>query len=168
MHTIEPAIHDADRAPLLTRVEYDLQRRRLEELRRIRDRDLPELLRDARALVSSDAEEERAQILDDHAFVETRIAQLEALLRDAHVVPHDTRAEIVCLGRVVEVEYTRSGQRAAYRLAGAVGPDTVSAASPVGRALMGRAPGDLVSVELPYGRTEELRIVSVGIPDAAA
>ena len=49
----------------------------------MRDRDLPELLRDARGFVASDAEEEIAQIRDDHVFVDARIAHLEAPLRDA-------------------------------------------------------------------------------------
>ena len=50
-------------ASLLTRADYDQYRAQLEELRRVRDRDLPELLRDARGFVASDAEEEIAQIL---------------------------------------------------------------------------------------------------------
>ena len=82
---------------------------RLDELRRIRDRDLPELLRDARGFVSSDAEEEIAQIRDDHIFVEARIAHLEALLRDAHVIADNEAPDVAFPGRVVNVEYTRSG-----------------------------------------------------------
>lgn len=147
----------------LTRSDYELHRGRLEELRRVRDRDLPTLLRDARSFVASDAEEEMAQIRDDHIFVEARIAQLEDLLRDADVVT-DGAPDVVCLGRVVEVEYTRSGKLATYRIAGAGSagaPRTVSAGSPVGQAVIGRAAGDVVSIELPSGRAEELRIVSV-------
>jgi transcription elongation factor GreA len=156
--------HYADSASLLTPADYELYRARLEELRRVRDRDLPELLRDARGFVASDAEEEIAQILDDHVFVESRIAQLEALLRDARVVADREAPGIAFPGRVVDVEYTRSGKRATYRIASAgsaARPGTVSAGSPVGQALIGRAGGDLVSFELPNGRAEELRIVAV-------
>ena len=151
-------------AQLLTRTDYELYRAQLEELRRIRDRDLPELLRDARGFVSSDAEEEIAQIRDDHVFVEARIAHHEALLRDAHVIADSEAPDVAFPGRVVDVEYTRTGKLATYRIAGAGGagrPGTVSAGSPVGQALIGHADGDLVSVELPHGRGEELRIVAV-------
>ena len=55
-------------ASLLTRADYEQYRAHLEELRRVRDRDLPELLRDARGFVASDAEEEMAQIRDDHVL----------------------------------------------------------------------------------------------------
>src|SRR3954452_5076285 len=100
---------------LLTRADYEHHQRILDELRRVRDRDLPELLRDARGFVASDAEEEIAQIRDDHVFVEARIAHLEALLREAHVIADGGAPGVALPGRIVEVEYTRSGKRATYR-----------------------------------------------------
>jgi transcription elongation factor GreA len=151
-------------ASLLTRADYDQYRAHLEELRRVRDRDLPELLRDARAFVASDAEEEMAQIREDHVFVESRIAHLEALLRDAHVISDSDAPGVAFPGRVVDVEYTSNRKRATYRIASAgsaARPGIVSAGSPVGQALIGRARGDRVWVELPNGRGEELRIVAV-------
>ena len=149
---------------LLTRADYERHRDHLQELRRVRDRDLPKLLRDARGFVASDAEEEIAQIREDHVFVEARIAHLEALLRDAHVIADGDAPGIAFPGRIVDVEYTRSGKLATYRIAGAGragGPGTVSAGSPVGQGLIDHARGDLVSIDLPSGRTEELRIVDV-------
>ena len=156
--------HHADSASLVTQADYELYRARLEELRRVRDRDLPELLRAARGFVASDAGEEIAQIRDDHVFVESRIAQLATLLREARVVSDAEAPGAALPGRVVDVEYTSSGKRVTYRIAGAGGavrPGTVSAGSPVGQALIGRARGDRVWVELPNGRGEELRVVAV-------
>src|SRR4051794_10730183 len=155
---------DHPTASLLTRADHDQYRIHLDELRRVRDRDLPELLRDARSFVASDVEEEIAQIRDDHVFVEARIAQLEALLRDARVVADGEAPGVAFPGRIVDVEYTSSGKRATYRIAGAgsaARPGVVSAGSPVGQALIGRARGDRVWVELPNGRGEELRVVAV-------
>ena len=151
-------------ATLLTRTDHDQYRAQLEELQRVRDRDLPELLRDARGFVASDAEEEIAQIREDHVYVEARIAHLEALLGDAHVISDDDAPGVAFPGRVVDVEYTSSGKRATYRIASAgsaARPGIVSAGSPVGQALIGRARGDRVWVELPNGRGVELRIVAV-------
>ncbi len=156
--------HQPDSASLLTRVDYEQYRAQLQELRRVRDRDLPELLRDARGFVASDAEEEIAQIRDDHVFVDARIAHLEALLRDARVVADSEAPDVAFPGRLVDVEYTRNGRLVTYRIASAgraAHRGTVSAGSPVGQGLIGRARGDLVSVELPNGREEELRIVAV-------
>jgi transcription elongation factor GreA len=159
-----PAADHPNSASLLTRADYEQYRAQLLELRRVRDRDLPELLRDARGFVASDAEEEIAQIRDDHVFVESRIAHLEGLLRDAHVIGDREAPDLALPGRVVDVEYTRSGKQATYRIASpgsGARRGTVSAGSPVGQGLIGRGRGDRVSVELPNGRAEELRIVAV-------
>jgi transcription elongation factor GreA len=97
-------------------------------------------------------------------FVHARIAQLEALLRDAHVIADGEAPDVAVPGRLVDVEYTRNGRLATYRIAGAgsaAHQGTVSAGSPVGQGLIGRTRGDLVSVELPNGREEEVRIVAV-------
>jgi transcription elongation factor GreA len=151
-------------APLLTRAEFGAHRTELEELRRARDRDLPALLRETRGFVTSDAVEEIAQIRADHVFLEARIARLETLLEEASVADDDERPDVACLGRAVTVEYVRTGKAATYRLVGASaagGPRSVTAGSPLGKALIGRATGDVVSVGLPAGRVEELRIVAV-------
>ena len=153
-----------DSSALLTRADYEHYRGVLDELRRVRDRDLPELLREARGFVASDAAEEIAQIRDDHVFVDARIAHLEALLRDAQVIADGEAPDAAFAGRIVEVEYTRTRKRATYRItagreAGQTG--TVSSGSPVGQALIGRSGGDVASVTLPNGRTEEIRILAV-------
>ncbi len=165
IRTDRAAAADYETRPLLTRAEHDLYRRQLAELRRIRDRDLPRLLRDARTFVASDAAEEIVQIGVDQAVADKRIAQLEALLHDATIVDDDGDDRgIVAVGRSVVVQYTRTGERRTFGIGGIAGADRerfVSARSPVGQALLGHAQGDLVSVTLPNGAEEELLIVSV-------
>lgn len=136
----------------------------LERLTEIRERDLPGLLRDARTFFADDAAEEIIQIYEDQVVVDDRIRRLEELVRSARVIEDDLAPQVVTLGRSVEVEYLRTGNVRTYRVAGipaASGSGTVSAASPLGAALMGRSPGDVVAVELPGGRVEELRIRAV-------
>lgn len=151
--------------PLLTRAELVRYQDRLRELQRVRDIDLPDLRRAARDLVASDATEEMLQMQDDYALVEARIAHLEDILRDARVVDDDDHhADCVVPGRTVTLRYVASGKEARYAVgveAGGNGLRAVSVRSPVGQAIVGRCVGDLVTVELPDGRTEELLIVSV-------
>ena len=62
------------------------------------------------------------------------------------------------------MQYSRTGAQRAFRIGGIAGATTeqlVSARSPVGQALLGRAQGDRVRVTLPAGNEEELLIVSV-------
>ncbi len=156
--------------PLLTRAEHDLYRQQLDELYRIRTLDLPQLLREARTLVASDAAEEIVQISVDQTVADARIAQLESLLHDAAIVEGEgDAAGAVVLGSTVEVRYIHTGAVRSFRVGGIVGSDrhpVVSARSPVGQALLGRAVGDVVSVTLPSGSVEELVILSVAASDA--
>ena len=150
--------------------EYAEYEQELDRLRTVRARELADRLRHARGFVAADAVEEIAHIQEDHAVIDARIARLEALLRSATVLADGSAHGVVTLGCTVEVEYERTGRRARYRLnAIASGTDarSVSARSPVGRALMGRRAGDVVSAELPSGRLESLRIVTITAPLAA-
>ena len=109
----------------------------------------------------------RERLQEDNAAVDARIAHLEDLLRDARVVERDDAAETVALGRAVEVEYLRTGNVVTLHLTGirgGSGSGTVSARSPIGAALLGRAAGAVVAVELPNGRVERLRILAVHPP----
>jgi transcription elongation factor GreA len=136
----------------------------LDRLRAIRARELPDRMRRARGFVAADVAEEIAHIQEDHAVIDARIARLEDRLRTATVLPHGPADGVATLGCTVEVEYARTGRRVSYRLNGiASGTDarSVSARSPVGRALMGRRVGDVVSAELPAGVIESLRIVAI-------
>jgi transcription elongation factor GreA len=148
-------------------LEYEEE---LDRLRGIRARELPDRMRRARGFVAADAAEEIAHIQEDHAVIDARIARLERLLRTATVLPDGRADGVATLACTVEVEYERTRRRASYRLTGiASGTDarSVSARSPVGRALMGRRAGDVVSVELPSGRLESLQIVAITPPHAA-
>jgi transcription elongation factor GreA len=131
-------------------------------LRGIRDRELPERLREARRFVAADTAEEIAHIQEERTVMDARIARLEDLLHTATVVPDGPASDLVTLGVTVEVAYPRKRGRATYRLTGTASASdgrSVSARSPVGRALMGRRAGDLVSAHLPGGRIEQLEIL---------
>ncbi len=152
---------------VLTRDEYERLKAELDELNRIRDRDLPELLRDARTFVASDAVEEIAQIQEDQTVVDARIARLELLLQEATVLERDDGgAGGIAAGDVVTLRYTRFDREVDYVLGGDPGRDRrhVSLRSPVGQALLGRAVGDVVTFELPDGRVEEVRVLAVSAP----
>jgi transcription elongation GreA/GreB family factor len=77
------------------------------------------------------------------------------------------RSGVAGIGSVVEIEDAGTGSTARYRIVAvhdpepAPGTTPVSAASPVGRAIIGRSAGARVSVELPRGGPRELLLVAV-------
>ena len=151
-------------APTISASEFGEYEQQLDRLRAIQARDLPDRFRQAREYVGADAAEDIVHIREDSAVIDARIARLEDLLRTAIVVPDGGADGAATLGCTVDVAYERTGRRASYRLSGvpAGGDDrSVSARSPVGRALMGGRAGDVVSVDLPSGRVESIRIVAI-------
>jgi transcription elongation factor GreA len=154
-------------APVMTAAEYTARERELRDLRELRERELPELMREARTLVAADAAEEISQIQQNQTVLDARISALEDLLHDVLVLPDDDSTELVTVGRAIDVEYLRTGRTVTLLVAGSGGLTdmaTVSARSPVGRAVMGRRVGDVVAAELPGGWLEELRVAAIRLP----
>jgi len=94
---------------------------------------------------------------NEQAFVEGRILQLEALLRTARVVDnHGVPPDQVTVGSTVRVKDVGTGEEMTYMIVGTAEADPararISNESPVGRALLGRRPGDVVEVAAPAGR----------------
>lgn len=93
---------------------------------------------------------------NEQAFVEGRIRELDRLLRNVKVIDASgDRAGVVSLGSTVEVVDAATGERFTYTIVGPVEVDLakgrISHLSPVGAALIGRAPGDTVRVDAPAG-----------------
>jgi transcription elongation factor GreA len=102
---------------------------------------------------------------EDQAHLETRIARLAERLRNAVVVDADRSADRVGFGATVHVVDVATGREAAYTIVGATeadpGTGRISAESPVARALIGHARGDVVTVETPRGQ-RALRVERLG------
>jgi transcription elongation factor GreA len=92
----------------------------------------------------------------DQAMNEKRIADLEALLRNAEVMDTTAKSDgFVRLGTTVVVEIDGDEER--YTIVGAIearpSQGLISNESPVGRALLGKREGDSTSVQTPRGET---------------
>jgi len=99
------------------------------------------------------------------AHLETRIRRLREQLRAAAVVERSASAEIVEHGATVAFSEPATGRRQRFRI---VSPNearpsegTLSVASPIAQALLGRRVGEEVEVDTPSGK-RRLRIESLG------
>jgi transcription elongation factor GreA len=94
---------------------------------------------------------------------EARVRQLEEILRTA-VVVEGPAGDVVEAGTIVEIKLDGDDDTSEY-LVGSIEErhdelDVLSTSSPLGQALLGHAPGDVVSYEGPR-RTFAVEIVSV-------
>jgi transcription elongation factor GreA len=92
---------------------------------------------------------------DDQAHLETKIKRLRLRLRNSVVVQTDEDVNHFAFGRTANVLDEQSGKVHTWTIVGPTEADVasgkLSAESPVAKALLGRAPGDTVTVQTPRG-----------------
>ncbi len=124
----------------------------LEKLKRVKER----------TDTSDGAEYEEVQT--EQMLVETRIAELERMLKDAEVVEIEkTRATKVKFGHKVTVQ-NEAGEKIKYTIVGSPESDPregkISNESPVGKALLDKRVGDDAKVKSPGGKYK-LKVLSI-------
>ncbi len=89
---------------------------------------------------------------DEQGFVEGRISEIEHILKHSKLIEVGSKGS-VGLGSTVHVELSSGKQR--YVIVGSTeaNPDEgkISDESPIGKALMGKKPGDKVEITVPSG-----------------
>jgi transcription elongation GreA/GreB family factor len=156
---------NAPTGAVMTSAEYAMLTRELESARAAHRSELAQQLHDVRAHGTTSDDDDRLAVLEEAAIERARIAQLEDLVRCATVLDDDAVFDGAAgLGSTVEAA-DEAGRTRKYRLIGRHTSESraheVSLGSPVGKALAGARPGDLVHVGLPNGRERSLTVLDV-------
>ena len=151
----------------ITREGLERLRAEVEEMETTGRREGAERIRIAREWGDLKENAEYHDAKNSLALLERRISVLRERLDNAVVMETDSAAaeDVVRFGSVVEVVDEASGRPVEYTLVGEaeadVGKGLLSSDSPVGRALIGARPGDVVKVPTPRG-SRELRVARLG------
>ncbi len=139
-----------------------------EELQNLKEVEMPQVVKDIATArdhgdLSENAEYHAAK--ERQGQVEARIRMLDDKLARAQVIETANQdSEQVRFGTTVSLEDAETGERMTYTIVGEDEADAneglISVTSPVGRALLGKEPGDNVQVRVPKG-TRELEILEV-------
>jgi transcription elongation factor GreA len=142
------------------------------ELARLKSVDRPSIIQaiaEARSHGDLSENAEYAAAKERQSFVEGRIAEVEGKLANAQVIdPAEIDADGRCVfGATVQLEDAASGDAVTYQIVGEDEADIklgkISITSPIGKALIGKYPGDQVDVQTPGGlRSFEIVDVSYG------
>jgi transcription elongation factor GreA len=112
-----------------------------------------------------------AHVREEQAFLERRIAMLEARLRNATLVEPQPGNGVVDVAERVRLRDLESGERIEVELVGPFESDAaagrISIASPLGRAVVGLRRGDVAEVEAPRG-TLRFEILAVELATAGS
>ncbi|MBP9763455.1 MAG: transcription elongation factor GreA [Candidatus Pacebacteria bacterium] len=111
--------------------------------------------------LSENAEYQEAR--DEQGKVESRISQIEDLLKHAEILQHK-KSDVVEAGSKVVIQKNGEKEKKEFLLVGSEEADMaagkLSYDSPLGEALMKKKKGDAVSIDTPKGRIE-YKIISV-------
>jgi transcription elongation factor GreA len=151
---------------LVTARGYQLLEDELERLRSDGRRQISERLRQVREDGDPAENPALADLFEEQAQMEARIATLEGQLATAQIATATPRGR-AGVGSAVRVRHLDNNRVVEYELVGAIDPDVgngrVSLAAPVGQALVGCRAGARVEVVVPRG-VLDLEILSVRSP----
>ncbi len=102
---------------------------------------------------------------DEQAFVESRIATLENMVRNAVIIENDQAdSDTVTLGKTVRFQELPDGDEEEYQIVGSAEADPfegkISNDSPMAKSLLSRRVGEQVAVQTPGGEIS-VKIIAV-------
>ena len=127
----------------------------LEDLKGPRREQLSLRLRSAIQMgdLSENADYHKAK--EDQGFLEGRIQELEAILRNSVIIEKTLSKDLVTIGATITIQ-EKDFDPETYHLVGAAEADPpngkISHESPIGRALMDKKVGDIAEAETPGGK----------------
>jgi len=126
----------------------------LQELKTVKRKELAERLKVAISYGDLKENSEYHSAKDDQAFMETRILQLERMLRHARIV-EASDSGVVSVGALVIMNDIEFAEKIEYRIVSPaeanVTENKISYESPLGKELLGKKVGDIISVNAPMG-----------------
>ena len=145
-----------DRVPV-TKQGFEALRKELQNLKKIERPQNIKAIEEARAHGDLSENAEYAAAKDRQGFIEGRINELEFKLAHIDIIETDQLPkDRAVFGSKVVLENIETGEDVSYQL---VGPDEsdiengrISVSSPLGKAIIGRKPGDELTLEVPGGK----------------
>ena len=146
--------------------EYKLTLERLKELqdeltylKTVREKEVAELIKEARSFGDLSENSEYDEAKNEQGKLYSRMAELEEILSNYVVIDEEEQVgDYVRLGSTVTVLDKEFNEEETDKIVGSQEADPMNGAisedSPFGRALLGKNPGDDVTVDAPAGPVE--------------
>ena len=151
---------------LLTKQGLKELKEKIEYLSTERRHEVAQRIKEAREFGDIAENSEYDDAKNEQAMLERQIAELEEKLRSASLI--DEKAvtnDVVTVGVTVHVKDQKTDKSVKYKIVGSAeanpAESKLSNESPVGKALIGRKRGDVVSVPVPRGPARKLKITKI-------
>jgi len=145
-----------DRVPV-TREGYETLKKELENLKRVERPENIKAIEEARAHGDLSENAEFAAAKERQGFIEGRIGELSFKIANADVIiPDNLPKDRAVFGSRVLLENIDTGEEVEYMLVGPEESDIsegrISISSPLGKAILGKKPGDELTLQVPGGK----------------
>lgn len=131
-------------------------KKELADLKTRARREIAERLRQAKELGDLSENSEFVSAREEQLFLESRINQLEDLIRSAVIIHKSKGSQVVKIGSMIKVQ--KNHQIFTYTIVGSEdarpGKGMISNASPLGKAFLRKKVGEAVKVATPIGPAE--------------
>ena len=136
---------------------------KLQELKTSKRIEVSEKLKRAKELGDLSENAEYIEAREEQSRIETKIVELEEMIRNASLINRNEHSQIVKIGSTLEVERA-DGKKSKYTIVGAneTKPEAglISNESPLGKAFLEKKVGDKATVQTPNGAVE-YKIVTI-------
>lgn len=150
---------------LITAEGLEELKNELEFLKLVKRKEISEKIKVALAFgdISENAEYDEAK--NEQANVETRIAKLEQMIKNAKIIKAAKQKGVVSVGSKVSIKDLEFDEVMEYTIVGSAEADPfkgkISNVSPLGKALLGKKIGDVIEVASPVGDMIKYEILTV-------
>jgi len=150
---------------LLTKQGLEDLKAEMENLRVVKRKEVAEKIKAALAFGDISENSEYDEAKNEQADIERRILKIENMIKNAKIIENNDNNGVVNLGCKVKVKDIEFDETMEYQIVGSAEADPfkerISNVSPLGKALMGKTEGEIVSVETPSGAIVEYEILGI-------
>ena len=141
---------------MLTEEGLKQREEELEYLKSVKRKDIADKIKVALSFGDLSENSEYDEAKNEQAQVESRILELETMLKNAVVIDEsDLSTDVVKIGGKVKLVDLDSGEEEEYQIVGSTEANpfkgSISDECPIGRAVVGRKLGETIEIEAPGG-----------------
>ncbi|MBN2504945.1 MAG: transcription elongation factor GreA [Bacilli bacterium] len=124
-----------------------------------------EALKEARAQgdLSENAEYDAAR--DEQARIEARIKEIENILKHSEIISSSNNSKAIMIGKTVKIKFTNNNMEREFTIVGHLEANPlqgkISNESPIGKALIGRRKGQVLTYKAETGNEIQVEIVDI-------
>ena len=131
-------------------------KKELQELKTVKRREIAQRLQEAKSLGDLSENAEYLEAKESQSALESRILELESIIKHSRVIEKPTRKNYVSIGSTVKVKFDDHFREFTIVGSEETNPaqDRISNESPLGKAFLGRKTGEEIEVKTPKGKVK--------------